>query len=364
MAVKPRKLFPTSNQTADCHDVCDSTCPYGCYPYPDTDYYMPPPALLQPQPAPQSSNKNVQNISPYIIISVALLASLFLLLSYYIIVVRNCTNWSRRRHSRTQSEGVSEEFLDENRGPVIDYPIWYINTVGLQPAVINLITIFKYKRGNGLIDGTECSVCLNEFQDDDSLRLLPKCNHAFHIHCIDTWLRSHTNCPLCRAAIISNTATAPLGSIVPISSTNMNSSEDNGSQREVIVEVNNNNHSRDGEFQENARRVSREQDEFQEIERPETSKKEVNLNRGDKDVEVQPMRRSASMDSSISTTIGLQMGVGEKSCVETTTNEEIGSNSRMKRVMESASSMKRSLSYGGRSFFSKQHRNPSSVLPL
>ncbi|XP_009774802.1 RING-H2 finger protein ATL52-like [Nicotiana tabacum] len=360
MAIKPRKLFPTSNQTADCHDVCDSTCPYGCYPYPDMDYYMPPPALLQPQ----SSNKNVRNISPYVIISVALLASLFLLLSYYIIVVRNCTNWRRRRHSRTQSEGVSEEFLDENRGPVIDHPIWYINTVGLQPAVINLITIFKYKRGDGLIDGTECSVCLNEFQDDDSLRLLPKCNHGFHIHCIDTWLRSHTNCPLCRAAIVSNTATsAPVGTIGPISSTNMSSNEDNGSQREIIVEVNSNNEARDEEFQENVRRVTGV------IERPETSKKEMTIKRGDKDMEVQPMRRSVSMNSSISTTIGLQIvvlpkGGGEKSCVETTRNEEIGSNSRMKRVMESASSMKRSLSYGGRSFFSKQHRNPSLVLPL
>ena len=35
--------------------------------------------------------------------------------------------------------------------------------------------------------------------------LLPKCNHAFHISCIDTWLRSHTNCPLCRVGIVKNT---------------------------------------------------------------------------------------------------------------------------------------------------------------
>ncbi|XP_060173287.1 RING-H2 finger protein ATL54 [Lycium barbarum] len=352
MAMRPiRKLFPTSNQTADCHNVCDSTCPYGCYPYPDMDYYMPPPVLLPPQPPIQSSNKNVQNISPYIIISVALLASLFLLLSYYLIIVRNCSNWNRRRNPRSESEGVNEEFLDENRGPIIDHPIWYINTVGLQPSIINLITIFKYKKGDGLIDGTECSVCLNEFQDDDSLRLLPKCNHAFHIHCIDTWLRSHTNCPLCRAPIISNTAAAPVGSTSPISSTNTSPNEDNSSQRDVIVEVNSINQARDGEFQEN---VS-ERDEFQEIECPETSKKEVNFKRGDKDVEVQQMRRSLSM---------VELSKGEKSCVETKQKEEECSNSRIRRVMDSASSMKRSFSYSGRPFFSKNNRNPSSVLPL
>ncbi|XP_055821067.1 RING-H2 finger protein ATL52-like [Solanum dulcamara] len=365
MAMRPRMLFPTLSQTTNCHDVCDSTCPSGCYPYPNMDYYMPPPpplsALLPQQPPIERSNKIVQNILPYIIISVALLASLFLLLTYYLIIVRNCSNWNRRR---TREEGANEEFLDENRGPIIDHPIWYINTVGLEPCLINLITIFKYKTGDNLIDGTECSVCLNEFQDNDSLRLLPKCNHAFHIHCIDTWLRSHVNCPLCRAAIISNTA-APVGSIVPISSTNTSPNDDIGSQRDEIVQVNNNtynnNQAREGEFQENVRVVNGDHGELQKNELPETSKKDVDV--------LQQMRRSVSMDSSIATNIGIQMvvlskGEGEKRCVETKRNEETSSNSRIQRVMDSASSMKRSFSYGGRSFFSKSNRNHSLVLPL
>ncbi|KAL3321972.1 hypothetical protein AABB24_039544 [Solanum stoloniferum] len=324
--MRPRMLFPTSNQTTNCHNICDSTCPYGCYPYPNMNYYMPP-SLPPAPPAPiESSNKVVQNILPYIIISIALFVSLFLLLSYYIIIVRNCSNWNRRRN---RGEGDNDE-------SIIDHPIWYINTMGLDPCLINLITNFKYKTGDGLIDGTECSVCLNEFQDDDSLKLLPKCNHAFHINCIDMWLRSHVNCPLCRAPIISNTVVAPVESsiIVPISSTN----DDIGSQRDVIVEMNNNNEAREGEFQEN--------DDHDE--RPETSKKDVEI--------LQKMRRSVSMDSSIATNIGLQ---SEKKCVDTKRNEGTSSNSRIQRVMDSASSMKRSFSYGGRSFFSKSKRNES-----
>ncbi|EEF28281.1 ring finger protein, putative [Ricinus communis] len=99
---------------------------------------------------------------------------------------------------------TQEDFLDEDQGPQLDHPIWYINTVGLQQSVIDSIAVFKYKKDEGLIEGTECSVCLNEFQEDESLRLLPKCSHAFHIPCIDTWLRSHKNCPLCRAPVISD----------------------------------------------------------------------------------------------------------------------------------------------------------------
>ncbi|XP_050214680.1 RING-H2 finger protein ATL51-like [Mercurialis annua] len=44
-----------------------------------------------------------------------------------------------------------------------------------------------------------CSVCLCEFNEGEQIRLLPECLHLFHVTCIDIWLNSHSNCPLCRA---------------------------------------------------------------------------------------------------------------------------------------------------------------------
>ncbi|KAK3025955.1 hypothetical protein RJ639_040871 [Escallonia herrerae] len=204
MAMKHRKLFPTSvtNQTEGCLDICSPACPDGCYPYPYYYFMQPPPPPPPPPPSPAPSNG--ERLSLYAIIIVPVILSILLLAIIFIYRSRLNRFWPRT----TQSNARDEEFLEENHGPEIDHPIWYITTVGLQPSVISSIMVIKYKKGDGLIEGTDCSVCLSEFQEDETLRLLPKCSHAFHIPCIDTWLRSHTNCPLCRAGIVSNTVSA------------------------------------------------------------------------------------------------------------------------------------------------------------
>lgn len=34
------------------------------------------------------------------------------------------------------------------------------------------------------------------------VKILPKCKHAFHRECIDTWLKAHVNCPICRTTVL------------------------------------------------------------------------------------------------------------------------------------------------------------------
>jgi hypothetical protein len=38
--------------------------------------------------------------------------------------------------------------------------------------------------------------------DEDEIRVLPQCGHAFHVCCIDTWLGSHSSCPSCRQILV------------------------------------------------------------------------------------------------------------------------------------------------------------------
>ncbi|CAK8578939.1 unnamed protein product [Lathyrus sativus] len=49
---------------------------------------------------------------------------------------------------------------------------------------------------------TECVICLSEFANSEKVRILPKCNHGFHVCCIDKWLKKHSSCPKCRQCLL------------------------------------------------------------------------------------------------------------------------------------------------------------------
>ncbi|KAJ1416413.1 Zinc finger, RING-type [Sesbania bispinosa] len=69
---------------------------------------------------------------------------------------------------------------------------------GVDRAVVEALPIFRFGSLRGQKNGLECAVCLTGFEDPEVLRLLPKCKHAFHVECVDTWLDAHSTCPLCR----------------------------------------------------------------------------------------------------------------------------------------------------------------------
>lgn len=69
---------------------------------------------------------------------------------------------------------------------------------GIERTVIDSLPIFRFGSLRGQKDGLECAVCLTRFEEAEVLRLLPKCKHAFHVECVDTWLDAHSTCPLCR----------------------------------------------------------------------------------------------------------------------------------------------------------------------
>ncbi|KAF8693290.1 hypothetical protein HU200_038674 [Digitaria exilis] len=76
---------------------------------------------------------------------------------------------------------------------------------GLEPSVVTTFPTVKLGDGGGGQQRPEvqeeCTVCLEEYEPKDVVRVLPACGHAFHAPCIDTWLRQHPTCPVCRASL-------------------------------------------------------------------------------------------------------------------------------------------------------------------
>lgn len=75
------------------------------------------------------------------------------------------------------------------------------SVLGIDKTVIESLPLFRFSSLKGSREGLECAVCLAKFEDIETLRLLPKCKHAFHIDCIDQWLEKQCTCPLCRQKV-------------------------------------------------------------------------------------------------------------------------------------------------------------------
>ncbi|GAB4856235.1 hypothetical protein Ancab_014162 [Ancistrocladus abbreviatus] len=82
-------------------------------------------------------------------------------------------------------------------------------TTGLKKSALRQIPVMVYGSSEVEIPATECPICLGEFVEGEKVRVLPKCNHGFHVRCIDKWLVSHSSCPNCRHSLLdASTATS------------------------------------------------------------------------------------------------------------------------------------------------------------
>ncbi|KAI8529745.1 hypothetical protein RHMOL_Rhmol12G0249100 [Rhododendron molle] len=79
---------------------------------------------------------------------------------------------------------------------------------GLDPTLLKSLPILIFNHQE-FKDGLECAVCLSAVSDGEKARLLPKCNHGFHLDCIDLWFQSHSTCPLCRNPVSTQPESQP-----------------------------------------------------------------------------------------------------------------------------------------------------------
>ncbi|KAJ7943611.1 RING-H2 finger protein [Quillaja saponaria] len=155
-------------------------------------------ADYQKQSIPSPSSSSASEISPAILFIVVILAVIFFLsclLHFLVRYLMKKTSSSISESNRYPEMSGSHAFRRQLQ------QLFHLHDSGLDQAFIDALPVFVYKEIIGLKEPFDCAICLCEFSEPDKLRLIPLCNHAFHIDCIDTWLLSNSTCPLCRGTL-------------------------------------------------------------------------------------------------------------------------------------------------------------------
>ncbi|KAK9070188.1 hypothetical protein SSX86_010588 [Deinandra increscens subsp. villosa] len=78
-----------------------------------------------------------------------------------------------------------------------------LTKTGIKKKALKTFPTVNYWHGLQLPGlGKECVICLGDFAKGERVKILPKCNHGFHVHCIDKWLGAHSSCPTCRQCLL------------------------------------------------------------------------------------------------------------------------------------------------------------------
>ena len=64
---------------------------------------------------------------------------------------------------------------------------------GIKNKIDNISQVY-YK--NNKFDNFECSICFDEFKENELLKQL-RCKHIFHKECLSQWLLNEKKCPIC-----------------------------------------------------------------------------------------------------------------------------------------------------------------------
>ncbi|XP_017846838.1 E3 ubiquitin-protein ligase RNF13 isoform X2 [Drosophila busckii] len=73
----------------------------------------------------------------------------------------------------------------------------------LPKRMLKKIPVLRYTKNNPNTKYETCVICLEDFVEDDKLRVLP-CSHPYHSHCIDPWLTENRRvCPICKRKVFT-----------------------------------------------------------------------------------------------------------------------------------------------------------------
>ncbi|KAJ9165925.1 hypothetical protein P3X46_020738 [Hevea brasiliensis] len=140
--------------------------------------------FLSPSPPPTPVNNHFASANQSMLLSVFLALFLPCVGMSAVFLVYICLLWYAANNNQTE----------------IASPVKQPAEKGLSASELEMLPKIT---GRELVMGTECAVCLEDIESEQPVRLVPGCNHGFHLECADTWLSKHSVCPVCRAKLDS-----------------------------------------------------------------------------------------------------------------------------------------------------------------
>ncbi|KAK9054771.1 hypothetical protein SSX86_025850 [Deinandra increscens subsp. villosa] len=135
-----------------------------------------------------SDSHVVERVGKILIVSIVLLSVVLILIS----LIHLYAKWFRYRREElnpTTNARSSRRRQEHQSGGVT------VLRRGLSPSFLETLAVISFDpKGERL----ECAICLSEVGEGEKTRMLPKCDHGFHVECIDMWFYSNSTCPICR----------------------------------------------------------------------------------------------------------------------------------------------------------------------
>jgi hypothetical protein len=74
----------------------------------------------------------------------------------------------------------------------------FLDPVSIYPTIAQIERASVVSREEVTDDDMNCSICRDNIIENEEIRRLNNCSHAFHKVCIDQWFRTNVHCPICR----------------------------------------------------------------------------------------------------------------------------------------------------------------------
>lgn len=191
-SVQPSSYNTSSNSSNNNNIVPDQALIPGGPTYGDK------PGALMTHPPPNVQDPLSDSFHPSIAVIIGVLSTMFSLTFLILLYAKHCKRSPVSVYGGPLDHDVINPAPLAHLGPGHLFPD---RDSGLDRAVVEALPMFSFSALKGEKDGLECAVCLARYENPETLRLLPKCKHAFHLECVDKWLNNHSTCPLCRVRV-------------------------------------------------------------------------------------------------------------------------------------------------------------------